>query len=147
MINCIPPDSSKKRSATSRRCVGTVPSARAPSSTYAIAWVAASPTAPPSASSARAPTWSSAAIRSHSNSRNVDTSADSSAVRASPSPFQNGIVGACPCASSTRTRPFSTRFTRHACEPRRNTSPTMLSIAKSSSTDPTTASLASSITA
>jgi hypothetical protein len=39
------------------------------------------------------------------SSRSAATSADSSRVRAGPSPSQNGIVGGAPAASSTRTRP------------------------------------------
>jgi hypothetical protein len=41
-----------------------------------------------------------------------------------------------PCASSTRTRPCSTRRMRHEVVPSRKTSPAMLSTAKSSSTCP-----------
>ncbi len=41
------------------------------------------------------------------SSRSADTAADSSALRAGASPSQNGIVGGCPRASSTRTRPAS----------------------------------------
>ena len=53
------------------------------------------------------------------------------------SPSQNGIEGDAPCASSTRTRPLSTRRIRHEVLPRRKTSPRMLSMAKSSLTVPT----------
>jgi hypothetical protein len=41
--------------------------------------------------------------------RNRDTADDSSSVRPGASPSQNGIVGGCPWASSTRTVPRSTR--------------------------------------
>ena len=58
-------------------------------------------------------------------------------VRPGASPRQNGIAGAAPCASSTRTRPGSTRRIRHEVVPSRKTSPAMLSTAKSSSTVPT----------
>ncbi len=74
------------------------------------------------------------------------TSRDSSAVRASPSPFQNGTVGGRPAASSTRTTPASTRRMRQECEPRRKMSPAIDSMAKSSSSVPTTASVGSSTT-
>ena len=62
---------------------------------------------------------------------------ESSSVRPGASPFQNGIVGGAPCASSTRTRPGSTRRMRHEVVPSRNTSPARLSTAKSSSSVPT----------
>ncbi len=55
-------------------------------------------------------------------------------VRPGASPRQNGMAGAAPCASSTRTRPDSTRRMRQDVVPSRNTSPAMLSTAKSSST-------------
>ena len=41
------------------------------------------------------------------------------------SPSQNGMVGGAPCASSTRTRPLSTRRMRHEVLPSRKTSPAM----------------------
>ena len=59
-------------------------------------------------------------------------------VRPGASPRQNGIDGAAPWASSTRTRPGSTRRMRQDVVPSRNTSPAMLSTAKSSSSVPTT---------
>ena len=62
------------------------------------------------------------------------TACDSSRVRPGASPRQNGIEGAAPRASSTRTRPGSTRRMRQDVVPSRNTSPAMLSTAKSSST-------------
>ena len=36
-------------------------------------------------------------------------------MRAGASPFQNGIDGGAPCASSTRTTPLSTRRMRQEC--------------------------------
>ena len=71
-------------------------------------------------------------------SRSRETSRESSNVRPGASPFQNGIEGAAPCASSTRTRPGSTRRIRHEVVPSKKTSPAMLSTAKSSSSVPTT---------
>jgi hypothetical protein len=64
------------------------------------------------------------------------TASDSSNVRPGASPFQNGTDGGAPCASSTRTRPGSTRLIRQEVVPSRNTSPARLSTAKSSSTVP-----------
>ena len=78
--------------------------------------------------------------------RSSDTAVDSSHVRPGASPRQNGIVGAAPFASSTRTRPASTRRMRHDVEPSMNTSPAMLSTAKSSSSVPTTVSSGSAST-
>ena len=78
--------------------------------------------------------------------RRSDTAVDSSHVRPGASPRQNGIVGAAPFASSTRTRPASTRRMRHDVEPSMNTSPAMLSTAKSSSSVPTTVSSGSART-
>jgi hypothetical protein len=70
-------------------------------------------------------------------SRSRDTACDSSAVRAGASPSQNGIVGAAPFASSTRTRPASTRRMRYDVLPSWKMSPARLSTAKSSLTVPT----------
>ena len=71
---------------------------------------------------------------------------DSSRVRPGASPRQNGIDGAAPWASSTRTRPGSTRRMRQEVVPSRKTSPTRLSTAKSSSSEPTTVPSGSAIT-
>src|SRR5439155_1645353 len=55
MTSCMPPASSKKRSATTQVCVGTTPSASAPSTTYCSACSAApSSSLQSSTSSARA---------------------------------------------------------------------------------------------
>ena len=80
------------------------------------------------------------------SARSRETSADNSAVRPGASPFQKGIDGAAPWASSTRTRPFSMRRIRQEAVPSRNTSPDMLSTAKSSSTVPTVAPSGSATT-
>ena len=75
--------------------------------------------------------------RRRRSSRNRDTACESSSVRPGASPSQNGIVGAWPCASSTRTRPASTRRILYDVLPSWNTSPARLSTAKSSLTVPT----------
>ena len=56
------------------------------------------------------------------------------------SPRQKGTLGGAPCASSTSTRPRSTRRMRQEVFPSSMMSPARLSTAKSSSTVPTTAS-------
>ena len=71
------------------------------------------------------------------SSRSRDTSRESSSVRPGASPFQNGIDGAAPCASSTRTRPVLHARMRQEVVPSRKTSPARLSTAKSSSSVPT----------
>ncbi len=71
------------------------------------------------------------------SSRSCETSSESSRVRPGASPRQKGMVGAAPWASSTRTRPASTRRMRQEVVPSRNTSPARLSTAKSSSSVPT----------
>jgi hypothetical protein len=75
--------------------------------------------------------------RDATSCRSADTASDSSRVRAGASPSQNGTDGGAPCASTTRTRPLSTRLMRHDRLPRRKMSPAMLSTAKSSFTVPT----------
>ena len=67
-----------------------------------------------------------------------ETAADSSSVRPGASPSQNGMDGGCPCASSTRTVPRSTRKIRYDVLPSWKISPCRLSTAKSSLTVPTT---------
>ncbi len=78
-----------------------------------------------------------APMRDAISSRTSPTASDSSSVRPGASPSQNGTEGGAPCASSTRTRPGSTRLMRQELVPSRNTSPARLSTAKSSSTVPT----------
>ena len=133
-MSCIPPDSSKKRSATTRLLVGTVPRMRTPSSIYATACSAAFLDAPVSRTSHSTP-WPPSS-RSYSSSRSSEISSDSSVVRPAASPSQKGRVGEAPPASSTRTFPLSTRLILHGVLPSRNTSPLMLSMAKSSFTVP-----------
>ena len=141
---CIPPDSSKNRSTTTRRFVGTAPSTRSPSAMYSTACSAASCGAPHSSTSHATP--SPVSCRAASSSRSADTSSESSPVRPGASPSQNGSVGLLPCASSTRTRPLSTRRIFHGVFPSRKTSPATLSTAKSSCTVPTNVPSGSAMT-
>ena len=46
------------------------------------------------------------------SARSRDTATESSSLRPGASPSQNGMVGAMPWASSTRTTPRSTRMMR-----------------------------------
>ena len=143
--SCIPPASSKKRSMTGLSAVGIAPSAAWPAARYSTSWRAAaggkpisSPTRPATVSTAAAGSAVSAASRTRrpTIARKRDTAADSAALRAGASPSQNGMVGGCPPASSTRMRSNSTRRMRHACRPSWKTSPGRLSMAKSSFTVP-----------
>ncbi len=80
---------------------------------------------------------SRSASRGSRSARSRETSAESAALRPGASPSQNGMPGAAPPASSTRTTPDSMRRMRQEVLPSRKTSPAMLSTAKSSSTCPT----------
>src|SRR5256885_17090527 len=113
VTSCMPPLSSKKRSAITACCVGTAPRMARPARTY---WTACSapelsrPHSPVSHATVlakfefgcseefTAPRGTFALI----SSRSADTYVESSSVRAGASPRQNGTVGAAPCASSTR---------------------------------------------
>ena len=75
--------------------------------------------------------------RASTSARSAPTSSESSGVRLGPSPNQNGMVGAMPRASTTRTRLPSMRMMRHDMLPSRNTEPAGASMAKSSSSVPT----------
>ena len=144
--SCIPPASSKKRSATSVSWVGSAPSAARPAARYSTACRApASGMAPSEASQAMAASRSPS--RASISARSRDTSCESSALRPGASPFQKGTPGGAPCASSTRTTPASMRRMRQEALPRRNTSPARLSTAKSSSTCPTCTPSGSATTA
>ena len=152
MINCIPPPSSKKRSAMIVVCVGTSPSTARPfkrctesvaprrQDRARILLAASSPFPPPPASCASLPPESTPGSRSLISLRNSPSCCESSAVRAGASPRQNGMPGGAPCASSTIMRPDrpSIRRMRHEVLPSSMMSPAMLSTAKSSSTVPTT---------
>ena len=61
--------------------------------------------------------------RAATSRRRSATAADSSGVRAGASPSQNGMVGGAPWASTTRTRPASTRRMRQERLPSRKMSP------------------------
>ena len=126
--SCIPPDSSKKRSSTTRVGVGIAPSVRAPSSRYETSC---------SAIGAESPTSSMSQRGSRPSSRITAIAAESSGVRAGPSPSQKGTEGGAPWASATRTTPCSTLSTRQEAFPSWNTSPMFDSTAKSSSSEPT----------
>ena len=152
MISCIPPPSSKKRSAMIVSCVGTSPSTARPAGcTRSPARRRSRPARiRPSArrrvsatcriGSARSRPEKCARRRSLIFLRNSATWAESSWVRAGASPRQKGTLGGAPCASSTSTRPDlpSTRRMRHDVFPSSMMSPALLSTAKSSSSVPTT---------
>ena len=131
-------------------CVGTAPKVARPVATYSTACSAPASSSPHSslsqvtaamASLVNCPVASEAALGTNELifSRNFETCAESSSVRAGASPRQNGIVGGAPCASSTKTLPEDTRRIRQEVFPSNMMSPAMLSTAKSSSTVPTTA--------
>ena len=133
--SCIPPASSKKRSAIRVRCVGNAPSASRATRRYrTICSAPAGGTAHSRTRSSSARTGSSSI--GSSSWRRRETSSDSSGVRPGASPFQNGTDGGAPWAFSTRTRPASTRRIFQLWFPSRKMSPAMLSTAQSSSTWP-----------
>ena len=68
-------------------------------------------------------------------------------MRAGASPIQNGMVGGCPPASSTRIRSDSTRRMRQEWSPSWKMSPGRVSIAKSSFRVPITVPAGSRTTA
>src|SRR5256885_8409064 len=114
ITSCMPPLSSKKRSAMIVVCVGTAPKVARPVATYSTACSAPASSSPHSslsqvtaamASLVNCPVASEAALGTNELifSRNFETCAESSSVRAGASPRQNGIVGGAPCASSTKT--------------------------------------------
>ena len=150
ITNCMPPPSSKKRSAIMVCCVGTAPSTARLVTTYSTICSAAESSRPHSLLSHATAAANSAASRAMATGdvwgvksltccRNSAISRESSAVRAGASPSQKGMLGAAPCASSTSTRPaLSMRRMRQEVLPSRITSPFKLSTAKSSSIVPTT---------
>ena len=143
--SCMPPDSSKKRSATTRSTDGTHPRAARVSPTYAATWSAPARPTPVSSRSQRRASSPSAARRA-TFSRTADTARESSRLRPGDSPNQNGSVGGAPWASSTHTLPEATRRIRHEVLPSRKMSPARLSTAKSSLTLPTKVSVGDSTT-
>ena len=145
MTSCIPPDSSKKRSATSTSCVGKTPSAARPAARYRTSCSA--PAGPsPHSRSANACASAGFARSGSMTVRSSLTALESSALRPGASPFQKGTVGGTPWAFSTRTRPASTRRMRQESLPSRKTSPARLSMAKSSSRCPMSAPSGSAMT-
>ena len=123
-ISCMPPDSSKNRSRATdangwqaaqrglcRRKVIDDLLSRCQRDADFIGSQAIAASRPPMSS------------RSAIVSRNLDNDCENSSVRAGASPSQNGIVGGCPFASSTRTVPRSTRMIRYDVLPSWNTSP------------------------
>src|SRR2546429_6274519 len=116
----MPPLSSKKRSAITVACVGTPPSNARPATTYSTACSAPASSRPHSSVSQFAAARTPASICSPELgeargtnalifSRKSETWAESSSVRAGASPRQNGMFGAAPCASSTKTLPEWTK--------------------------------------
>ena len=133
MTSCMPPDSSKKRSNTIVFCVGSVPSAARAAARYSTS-CSAGDAREPKLARQRSRARSALSSRASTSSRSRDTASESSSVRPGASPSQNGMVGGWPCASSTRTRPASTRRIRYDVLPSWKMSPARLSIAKSSLT-------------
>src|SRR5258708_3000202 len=145
----IPPLSSKKRSAMTVVWVGTAPKIARPVTTYSTACSAPASSSPHSslsqlsaavASVVNCPLESEAArgTKELIISRNSETCAESSSVRAGASPRQNGMVGGAPCASSTKTLPDETLRIRQEVLPSNMMSPAILSTANSSSPVPPT---------
>ncbi|MDT4835180.1 hypothetical protein FQZ97_688360 [compost metagenome] len=118
ITSCMPPDSSKKRSSTSFDWLGSTPSAARARARYSTICRAAASSRPSSRASQPMAGASGSALPSpsannpSSRSRRRDTLADSSSLRPGASPSQNGMFGGWPWASSTRTRPGSTRRMR-----------------------------------
>ncbi len=148
--SCMPPASSKNRSNTMWSRVGRTPSSPRAAVRYCASCSAASVPMPHACSrwrvAASVPGAGSAVTMPATARRSSDTSSESSSVRLGASPTQNGMVGWAPSASVTRTSPWVTRRTRHEWVPRRNTSPTIDSMAKSSLTVPTGVSSGSATT-
>src|ERR1700746_645829 len=116
ITNCIPPPSSKKRSATTVFCVGTEPNTARPCRMYSIACSAAESSSPHSCFShctAEATLGLFCEIPTGGVSTNISlvfwrssaTCAESSSVRAGASPRQKGTLGGAPSASWTSTAP------------------------------------------
>src|SRR5580692_558152 len=151
ITNCIPPPSSKNRSAITVVWVGTAPSTARPSSTYSIICSAPESSSPHSSLSHETVSATSGCVAENPTGemlgslsliccRSSPTCADNSCVRAGASPLQKGTLGGAPCASCTSIRPalVSMRRIIHDVLPSSMMSPRLLSTAKSSSTVPTT---------
>ena len=151
ITSCIPPPSSKNRSAITVVCVGTAPSTARPCNTYSIICSAPESSRPHSAFSQLTAAATSGCVAENPTGevlgnislifcRSSPTCADNSCVRDGASPRQNGTLGGAPCASCTSIRPalVSMRWIIHDVFPSSMMSPRLLSTAKSSSTVPTT---------
>ena len=115
--SCMPPPSSKNRSATTVLMRRQRAERRRARAHVEHSLLRAAPVEPALAASATRCRRHRRRRRSRISARSSDTALDSSNVRPGASPRQNGIVGAAPCASSTRTRPASTRRMRHDVVP------------------------------
>ena len=153
ITRCMSPASSKKRSITRVRQVGMAPRALRPAVRYSAACSAALAGIPGSdasqaaaAGAAGSPRSSASRIAVSAPSRSSDTAADSSGVRPGASPSQKGMVGRWSPACATRTVLPATCRMRQEVLPSWNTSPAMLSMAKSSWMVPTMVSSGSAFT-
>ncbi len=148
ITSCMPPASSKNRSAMSRSLRGSAPRTARAAARYATSCSAAARIIEVSVTSQAA-----IAPRRRRRRAGVDLGAQrrhlvgqlAGAGRRLAEPERDRRAR--PWASSTSTRPFSTRWIRHEVLPSRNTSPADESIAKSSSTVPTLSPEGSSTTA
>ena len=139
-----PPISSENDSTTIPWSSGT-PSRTSPAFTSQARIAAAARASSPQAVAAH-DSKSGASAFSAASRRRRPTASPSSHERDGCSPFQNGIVGDMPCASSTSTRSARTLTIFHAWEPSRNTSPGRLSVTNSSSSVPTLRSVSATKT-
>src|ERR1700747_361231 len=126
ITNCIPPPSSKKRSAITVACVGTAPGPALPVRMYSMDCAAPESSRPHSSFSQLTASATSGCVAENPTgevrgsislilSRSSTTCSDHSCVRAGASPRQNGTVGGAPCASCTSILPelVSTRWIIH----------------------------------
>ncbi len=145
--SCMPPASSKNRSAISVCCVGSAPSAALPAERYATSCSAPAGVSAHSSATRAAAAGSWPPSIASTSARREDTSPDSSALRPGASPRQKGTLGGWPCAFSTRMRPSSILRMRHDSLPSWKMSPAIDSTAKSSSSEPITVPSGSASTA
>ncbi len=132
ITRCMSPASSKKRSNTMRRSVGSTPSAAFDAPRYSASCCAAGRCSFSSSASQRSQASTPLSSRSSACAASRDTAWHNSSLRPRLSPSQNGIDGGWPRASSTSTFPVSTLTMRYEALPSWNTSPGRLSNAKSS---------------
>src|SRR5579871_6159146 len=144
-MSCIPPPSSKNRSAIIVDFVGTLPRTARPATMYETSCCAPHLHSPHS--SINHPTvdeicgcagerncGDTLGVRCEMSLRSSLTPSDNTSVRCGASPVQNGTLGGAPCASSTCTCPeASILCTRQLVLPSRITSPGLESTAKCSS--------------